>query len=82
MCYGRTRELELPEGAAAGVRGRAPDHYLRVEVRPVEPTACVAIAAMARGESFGATGEGKSRHCRRGECRHIGWGNRRRRRSG
>ena len=82
MCYGRTREVALPEGAAAGVRGRAPDHFLMAEMWPEEPTACVTIAAMAGGESFGATGEGRSRHCWRGECRHTGWGNRRRRRIG
>ena len=52
MCYGRGRELALPEGAAAGVRGRVPDPYLRAEVWPEEPAGCVTIASMAGGESF------------------------------
>ena len=32
MCYGRGRKAALPEGAVAGVRRRAPDHYSRAEM--------------------------------------------------
>ena len=35
------------------------------------PTAAVAIAVVAGGETAGATGEGESRHGRRGERRHY-----------
>ena len=69
-CYGRGAEA-LPEGATAGVRRRAPDHYSLAEARPEELTAGVTIAAAAGGESAGATGEGESRNCQWGELRHY-----------
>ena len=62
----------LPEGATAGVRGRALDHHhSRAEMRPEAPTAGVANTAVARGESAGVTKEGEIRYRRRGERRHY-----------
>ena len=48
-----------------------PGHYSQAEARPEEPPAGLTIAAVAGGESAGATGESESRHRRRGERQHY-----------
>ena len=61
----------LPKGTTAGVTRRVPDHYSQVLAKPEEPTAGVAIAALAGKESTGPGGAGKSIHRRRGNRRHY-----------
>ena len=70
--YGRWREAALPEGAMAGVRGQASDHF-SWGAKALRMGACggVMTVAVIGGESAGVTGVGKSRHHWRGEHQHY-----------